>query len=212
MEKTNQHLDDLSQIRSIMERSTKFLSLSGWSGIFAGIFGLAGAIAAWFYLDGGAIYYDESFKLIKGERRLDPLTFMTINALITLVLALSSAFFFSWLKARKNGENIWTPALRSLIKQLALPLAVGGVLALILIYQQETTYIAAVTLIFYGLALFSAGRYTSYEIIYLGIADILLGLAAAIWQDLGIYFWAIGFGVFHIIYGLVLYTKYDLKK
>ena len=52
--------EDLQAIREIMERSSKFLSLSGLSGIFAGVCALIGAAIAWFIiLNPGHVTYDE---------------------------------------------------------------------------------------------------------------------------------------------------------
>lgn len=209
MEKSKKHLDDLNEIRNIMEKSTKFLSLSGWSGIVAGFFGLQGAIIAWLYLDGGAVMYDESFQILNGSSGISPRSFFLIDAGATLILALSSALFFSYIKAKKNGEKIWSPVVRRLLFHLAIPLLTGGLLALILIGQNQPGYVAAITLLFYGTALVNAGKYTNNEVIYLGLAEIALGLAAALWQGLGLYFWATGFGLFHILYGVVLYFRYD---
>jgi predicted lysophospholipase L1 biosynthesis ABC-type transport system permease subunit len=44
----NQHLEDIAEIRAMMERSTRFLSLSGLSGVFAGTFGLIASGLAYF--------------------------------------------------------------------------------------------------------------------------------------------------------------------
>jgi hypothetical protein len=43
----------------------------------------------------------------------------------------------------------------------------------------------------------------------LGICEIGLGLIASIYMGYGLLFWAVGFGVLHIIYGIVMYMKYE---
>ena len=211
METSKKHLEDISEIRQIMERSTKFLSLSGWSGIFAGLFALIGATAAYLYLGGGEIYYDEQFRLLSGDRALSPRVFLTLDALIVLSLALASALFFSFRKAKKQGEKFWSPVLKRLLFTILVPLSTGGILSLIMMWQNHVNLVAPLTLIFYGLALANAGRFVNKELVILGIAEIALGLAATVWQDLGLYFWALGFGLFHILYGATLYFKYDRK-
>ncbi|HMI66070.1 MAG TPA: hypothetical protein VK517_08550, partial [Cyclobacteriaceae bacterium] len=64
-------------------------------------------------------------------------------------------------------------------------------------------------LIFYGLALINASPNLYEEIRYLGYSEILLGLLCAVLPNYGLLFWAIGFGLFHILYGAVMYKKYD---
>lgn len=211
METSKKHLEDISEIRLIMERSTKFLSLSGWSGIFAGLFALIGATVAYFYLGNGEINYSEKFNLLSGVPSLSPRVFLTVDALIVLGLALTSALFFSFRKAKKQGERFWSPVLKRLLFTILVPLVSGGVLSLIMMWQNHINLVAPLTLIFYGLALTNAGRFVNKELLVLGFAEIILGLAATIWQELGLYFWAIGFGLFHIIYGATLYFKYERR-
>ncbi len=211
METSNKHLEDISEIRQIMERSTKFLSLSGWSGIFAGLFALAGAVVAYLYLGGGEIYYDDNFRLLEGERSLSPRVFLSLDAVIVLTLAIISTLFFSIRKATKAGEKFWSPVLKRMMFSLMIPLITGGILSIIMLWQNHVNLVAPLTLIFYGIALVNAGRFVNKELVILGLAEILLGLFATAWQDLGLYFWALGFGLFHIIYGATLYFKYDRK-
>jgi len=64
-------------------------------------------------------------------------------------------------------------------------------------------------LIFYGLALVDAGKFTYGEVFYLGILEIITGLVSAFFPSLGLFFWIFGFGVLHVIYGLVMYRKYE---
>lgn len=211
METSNKHLQDISEIRQIMERSTKFLSLSGWSGVFAGLFALIGAMAAYIYLGAGEIYYDEKFRLLAGERSITPMLFLMLDGLTVLILSLASALFFSYRKASMMGEKFWSPVLKRLLFSLLIPLSAGGLLTLVLMWQNHINLVAPLTLIFYGIALANAGRFVNKELVILGLAEIIIGLTATVWQDFGLYFWAVGFGLFHIIYGVTLYFKYDRK-
>ncbi len=211
MKKTEKHLHDLNEIRQIMERSTKFLSLSGWAGILAGILAILGTAAAFLYLDNRAISYETLLTLPQGDTASAPLSFLIADAMIVLVLALSGAVFFSYRKAKKSGEKIWSPVTKRLLFQLAVPLVTGGILVLILAGQRNVHLVAPFTLVFYGLALVNAGKYTTREIVWLGIAEITTGLAATGWSQHGLWFWGAGFGIYHIIYGITLYHKYDRK-
>lgn len=209
MKTSNKHLEDIAEIRQIMERSTKFLSLSGWSGVFAGLFAILGAIAAYIYLGGSEIYYDEKFILLEEEHDIAPRIFLLLDAIIVLVLSAASALFFSYRKAIKAGAKFWSPVLKRLLFTLMVPLISGGLLCLILIWQNHINLVAPLTLLFYGIALVNAGRFVNTELVIMGISEIILGLAAMIWQDHGLYFWAVGFGLLHMIYGITLYFKYD---
>lgn len=211
METSRKHLEDLNEIRQIMERSTKFLSLSGWSGIFAGLFAIIGVVVAYIYLDGGNIYYDENLRMLSGDRQISPRVFLVGDAIVVLILALFSAYYFSLRKAKRMGEKMWSPVTRRLLFHLAVPLVTGGLLSLVLIWQNNVNLVAPLTLVFYGIALVNAGKFTHREIIWLGLAQVVTGLAAAIWQEYGLYFWGIGFGLYHIIYGTALFLKYDRK-
>jgi hypothetical protein len=92
---------------------------------------------------------------------------------------------------------------------MATPLVTGGLLILILISRSYYGIITPATLIFYGLALVSASNFTFADVKYLGLLEIALGLIAACFPGYGLLFWAIGFGVLHIIYGSMMYLKYD---
>ena len=202
MNDKEKHLQDLAQIRSMMERSSRFLSLSGLSGIFAGIYALIGAFVAFKML--GLHIASTALKPyllrgnIQGPEDFD-LSFVFIPCVI-LIAALGTGYFFTWRNAQKHDQKIWTKTSWLMLVNLFIPLAVGGLFSLIMIYHQIYFLLAASTLIFYGLALINASKYTLDEIRYLGISEIVIGLLAAFFIDYGLLFWAIGFGVLHIFY------------
>ena len=196
-----------------MERSSRFLSLSGLSGVSAGIIALIGAAIAYYFLNFGRVNYDEHFFLLQPLAELDYelklLSKLVFLAIATFCCALGLALFFSWRKARKNNLSIWDHTTKRLLFHLSIPLIVGGMFSLILIDRNGETLLASATLIFYGLALVNAGKYTFGEVQYLGISEIVLGLLAGIITSFGLLFWTIGFGVLHIVYGLVMYYRYE---
>lgn len=190
--------EDLMAIRNMMERSSKFLSLSGLSGVFAGICALVGAAVAYFLI------------LNSGENSYDLLRlYLVIDAFVVLVVASLGAFYFSFRKSRKANQPIWTKSFRSLLGHLLIPLISGGIFAILLLARDNVQLIASVTLIFYGLSLVNAGKFTFGEIHYLGLTEIVLGFLAGIFVNHGLLFWAVGFGVMHIVYGIVMYYRYE---
>ncbi|MBN2862228.1 MAG: hypothetical protein JXN62_03635 [Bacteroidales bacterium] len=210
METNPTSAEELKTIRKIMEESTKFLSLSGLSGVFPGIFAIAGALAAWlliFRKDG--ISPDQYFNTAASTAMSSISWKMLIVALTVLSLSLATAFYFSVRKAKRTGVNFWTPVSRRMMINLFIPLVAGGIFALILIFQGHTGVIIPVLLIFYGLSLVNAGKFTYNEIFYLGILQIVTGLLCALFPAQGLFFWSLGFGVLHIVYGLFMYRKYE---
>jgi hypothetical protein len=204
MDKQTEHLENLSEIRSMMERSSRFISLSGLSGVFAGIFALAGATAAYLYLD-----LDFSAPAYQQITRKDIYTFLFTDAILVLVASVSVASVMSMRKAKQKGQKIWDATAKRLFINMMIPLVTGGLFCLIILYHGLVGLVAPATLIFYGLALVNASKYTLNDIRYLGICQILLGLMASVYIGYGLLFWAVGFGILHIVYGIVMYRKYE---
>ncbi len=200
--------DDLAQIRAIMERSTKFLSLSAWSSILAGIYALIGAGLAYRHIYySGKILYEPLQHNLFGPDTLP----LVIIAGGVLLLAVGTAIWQSYLKARKAGQRLWTAAARRTFINFAIPMIAGGIFVMVLYARGFYSLIAASTLLFYGLAMINAGNFTFSDIRTLGIWELVMGLLAAIFPGKGLLFWALGFGVLHIVYGMVLYWKYERK-
>lgn len=204
--------DQLTSIRSLMERSSKFISLSGLSGILAGIYALIGASIAYSMLytgTGSRTPYAEHHGIIK-DILLDTFVFrLMIVALIVLLASVASGVILSMRKAKRNGQQIWGATSRSLLFHMATPLISGGLLIFILLSRGFFGIVAPASLIFYGLALVGASNFTFKDVRYLGIFEIILGLVAGCLPGYGLLFWAIGFGLLHIIYGSIMYLKYD---
>ncbi len=187
----------------MMEKSTRFLSLSGLSGVMAGITAIAGAAFAWLYI--------LNTPLAIGFDCYHQMTIMLADAILVLLISLGFGVYFSAKKAKKSKQKLFNKVTLKTFYNLCVPLVTGGLFSLICLYRGDLVIIASVTLIFYGLALVNASKYTYDEIHYLGITEIVLGIGAAVFMHYGIIFWTIGFGVCHIIYGLIMYKKYDLK-
>jgi hypothetical protein len=208
MKNSETPLETLSEIRSLMERSSRFISLSGLSGVFAGFFALIGALVAYFYLE-----YDLSFQHSVYDANLsirtEKLIFILVDAGLVLVFALSFGAYFTYRKARKLGVAMMDKTAFRLAENLLIPLITGGIFCLVLIFRGQMALVAPSTLIFYGLALLNGSKYTLDDVRWLGIAEIVLGLIALVFVGYGLIFWAIGFGVLHIWYGTMMYLKYE---
>lgn len=202
---SQQHQEDLSHIRSMMERSSRFISLSGLSGVFAGFFALAGSLYVYqLFARNGIAYFDGLHKTYSYELVIE----LIFIAVVILLLALSSGVFFTLRKSKKFDLPIWTSATKKMVLNLAMLLLVGGVFCIALLYHHLYAFLAPVTLLFYGLALVNAGKYTFSDIRYLGACEIVLGCISLFYLGFGLVFWAIGFGILHILYGLIVFKKY----
>jgi general stress protein CsbA len=202
MEENKDYERDLASIRNIMERSAKFISLSGLSGVLAGVYALFAAVYAYQY-----IYWRELAEHLDGFTGTS--YHLIITAVITLVASLATGFWLSYQKAKRLGQSIWNSTSRKLIMNLLIPLAAGGVFVLMMLWYGYIGLVAPACLLFYGLALLNASQNLFTEIRYLAYCEIVLGLVATAYMGYGLFFWALGFGVLHIIYGALMYRKYD---
>lgn len=211
MSDTREHLQTLTEIRSLMERSSKFLSLSSLSGVSAGLIALAGAGAAYARLH--TDYFDglANVPVLNGAGRRAELSFLLTDAVLVLLLALGCGIFFTVRRARQQGHTVWNPTSRRLLWAMAGPLVAGGLFCLGLIYHGLIWLTFPATLIFYGLALLSGSKYTVRDVAYLGVLEVALGLLALVLTGYSLLMWAIGFGVLHIVYGLLMYVKYERR-
>jgi hypothetical protein len=207
MKKDTDYLQDIEEIRSLMEKSSKFISLSGWAGIFAGIFALMGSYIALTYLD----FNPQSLSVDTESNPFQQKQIFSVVqlALLVFLLAISFALFFTHRRAKRKDELLWTPTAKRLVMNMAVPLFTGGILILLFISKGFIGFVAPFSLLFYGLALFTISKFTFDEVKILGLIEILLGLISVYKVSLGLLFWAIGFGVVHIVYGIYVYFKYE---
>ncbi|UFK98817.1 hypothetical protein [Kaistella faecalis] len=204
MESKN-YQEDLSHIRSMMERSSRFISLSGLSGVFAGLVALLGAGYVYYILKREGIDYFEGKANLYSD---DLVSELMLAGFVILVLAILSGYIFTAKKSKEKNLKIWDQTTKRLLFNFAVPLVTGGLFCLGMVYHEMFVFIAPATLIFYGLALVSASKYTFTDIQNLGYCQIALGLLSLFFLGWGLVFWAIGFGALHIVYGLVMHKKY----
>ncbi|HQV53130.1 MAG: hypothetical protein IPF95_09680 [Flavobacteriales bacterium] len=213
MEKHDQ-LNDLAHIRGLMDRSTRFLSLSGISGVIAGVVALGGAALAQHHIAEALGSSRDVLTYGTGSEygQVDELLVTLItDAAMVLVIALSGAAWFTWRRAKRTGQNMWDASAKRLLWNMMIPLSAGGVFCLALFYYGLPGLVPPATLVFYGLALFNASKFTLDEVKWLGISELVLGIIALFWLQAGLMFWALGFGVLHIFYGGLMYLRYERK-
>lgn len=198
------YLKDLSEIKNLMHKSSKFMSLSGLSGIMAGIYALIGAAYAYWLVSSS----------VRGYLILDGKIFniILIDLFLIAFFTVATAIYLTTKKAKKNGETLFDKTAILAVTNFLIPLVTGGIYLLIILNQQKYGQTAALMLIFYGLALVNASKFTLSKIQYLGYVEIVLGLICAIIPGFGFWIWVIGFGIMHLVYGTFMYFKYDRKQ
>ena len=212
MDDAQKALKDLQDIKQIMEESTKFISLSGFSGVFSGIYALIGGgylLTTYQNVFNSRIYGGRTY--VEQGTETEMIINLMIVGVAMLVASFTTGIFLTVRKAKKRGESVFGKQSQQLLTALFIPLVAGGLFTLILMLNGYFELLAPATLIFYGLALINASKYTLHDIKYLGIVEIMLSLVCLFAGKLDILVWMFGFGVMHIIYGLIMYFKYERK-
>lgn len=209
-------LEELARIRGIMDRSQRFLSLSGLSGVAAGAVALATAFIAHAWLGSFGVPGDDPYSPLQAPGRDGALLWDRVGALLLLgvasaTIAIASAWWFTWRRARRTGQNMWDAVARRMMMHLAVPLVVGGVFCLALLAHGLPGLVAPATLVFYGMALVNASKFTLDEVRWLGMSQMSIGLFAAFFPGHGLLCWALGFGVLHIGYGTLMYLRHEQR-
>ena len=206
MNQEQDQLATLHEIRNIMDRSSRFISLSGLSGVAAGVSALIGAAVVKWYLVNHNIDYSQT---VGRNLTKEAIFYLLAVAALVFILALCSAIYFTARNARKNSHRVWDSKTERLLINLFIPLTAGGIFCAVLMYHDLPYLVTPAMLVFYGCALLNASKYTLSDIRYLGILEIILGLLAGFFVSYGLIAWTIGFGVLHIVYGILVYYKYE---
>lgn len=205
MKPKQQYEQDLESIRQTMERSIKVLSLSGLSGVLAGIYALAGTGIAYYLL-----YYPfNPYGLSPSVSEQSVITPLLITAVAVLLLSLATGVFMSFSKAKKLNVSLWNSTSKELVINLSVPLVSGGLFILVLLTGGYYELIVSASLLFYGIALVQGSRYTYNEMQIVGYGELILGILAAFFPAFSLLLWGAGFGVLHIIYGAIMHYRYD---
>jgi hypothetical protein len=204
MKEEQDYIQDITEIRSMMERTSKFLSLSGLAGVMAGIYALAGAYIAYKFYS-----FNPEQIISNNSNTVASQTEVIFLAILVLIMAIGTAIFLSYRKADKRSEKIWNSTSKRLLIDMAVPLLAGGILIIVLLSKGFIGLIAPISLLFYGLAIYNASKFTFNEMKFLGLIQIGLGLLSSYFIEYGLLFWALGFGVVHIVYGIYMHFRHD---
>lgn len=200
----------IAEIRSIMQRSTRFIALSGLSGVATGLVALAGAGIVYYKLQSDYNTFNVAYAfLLAGNNGAELFRFLLILCFLMIVAAVIVGIYFTTRSARQKGQPVWDNSARRLLINLAIPLMAGGIFCLLLFWHEAIGLILPAMILFYGMAMLHASKYSLDELRQLGMSEVALGLLAGFWSDYALVFWAIGFGIFPILYGIRMYNRYE---
>lgn len=192
--------ENLRVIRELMERSTRYSTFSGLSGICAGLFSILGCLVQRFWV----------LSLPASER----LVAFTINWTLVIALTIGADFFLTKRKAPLVGKTILSRLGRQMVVASAPGLLTGALLTLFLLQQGHMDQVYPVWMLSYGSAVCAVGLFSQKEVGRLGRAfltagalTLALGLLTALQPyiaSLGLFITALTFGGFHIAYGLIV--------
>lgn len=192
----------------MMEKSSKFLSLSGLSGVFADVIAIIGAAFAYFQI----LQEPSNADYIPHEAMFHKIIWLITDGSAVLLLSICFGIYFSWRKSVKKNLMPSGNLIKRTLYNLGIPLVAGGIFAFIFLLRSDIAMATSMTLVFYGLALINVSKYTIDEVHYLGLTEVILGILAAFLPEWNLLLWTVGFGICHILYGTIMYIKYDLKK
>ncbi|MBQ4805069.1 hypothetical protein J8L88_19550 [Aquimarina sp. MMG015] len=198
---TEDYLKDITEIKDMMNKSSRFFSLSGLSGILAGGYAIIGAAIAYYLVSISGIDY------VIAEGKI--FNYILIDLVAVALLSIITGIILSNRKAKQNNETLWNGTSKRLLTAFLIPLVTGGIFIIIKVYNHHYGLTGSLMLIFYGLALVNASKYTIGNVKYLGYAEIILGLVCSVFPNYGFWFWVLGFGIMHIVYGSLIYLKHD---
>lgn len=188
-------LQSVYEIKELMERSSKFVSLSGLTAILAGVYALVGAYIA--------------AQILACEPSWQDIVFL---ASVVLLLSIVTACVLSWWKSKKMGQKLFSKLTSRIAWNFSLPLLTGGLFCIALLVHGTYGLTSTVMLLFYGLSLVNVSKYTYSNVGWLGYAFLALGIIDSFVEGHGLLCWTIGFGGFHLLYGILFYLQYERNK
>lgn len=206
---TDAALENLSIIRSLMERAHLYRTVSAPAALVGGIIALvAAAWPVWHAADhnGAAAMSDTAYLTLW-------LAILGVASVVNTVLLAR--------EAGQRGQPFVSPRLRMALRAIVPPLLVGGVVGIGLIVCLHNLALAAfLWILCYGLALLATAGFSPRSLIRLGWAFVIAGLALflvwAVYRDIdllpsdqGVASLAMGltFGLMHVIYALTVFLS-----
>ncbi len=186
-----------------MQQNSTSFSSSGWSGILLGIYGLLAVYMVYTMTNS----YGDGFE---GFAAL-PIVLLEIGIIvltvITILISLITLRIRAKRRSKKNNRKLWSPFSKKLRFHTLIPLLFFIIVLVIIANKGYYSSITPLLLFLYGIFLLNLSRFSSGNLKYLSIAEIILAVVAYFIYDKEILFLGLGFGIFHIFYGLFTFGK-----
>jgi len=205
MEKHEEQLAAIQEMRKMMDQATRFKSISGISGMLAGILAIV-CVAIVSYLSNTNPVQAGALETILDSAN-DGMVLIAFG--ILFMLAVGIGIMLALRNARARGMSAWENAAKRLMFHLAIPVVVGGVFSILLYRIGYPLLVAPVTLLFYGMGLLQGSKFTLDAVRTVGLIQLALGLLATAFLTYGLLIWTLGFGLVHILFGFIIYVKYE---
>lgn len=181
-------MENLRFIRETMERSASFTAVSGWAGVAMGAVALAAAAVA--------------------RLQQDPRVWLAVW-LLAAAVSFAVAVGGMAVKSRSVGMPLFSGPGRKFASSFAPPIVVGGLLTVALFVAGEIRLLPGTWLLLYGAAVVTGGAHSVRVVPLMGAVFMATGavalLAPPAWADA---FMALGFGMLHVVFGLVIARKH----
>lgn len=203
----------LSDIRDMMSKSSRFQSVSGYSIVVVGLLAaVASLITAVFIGVENGFPCSEKLQHFAVMDTAVRTKSIAITGMVLFALSLLTVFFFAYIKSKRHQLRFaFDKRMGQMLLDFFIPLAVGGVLSIVLVMQQHYGLTSSIMLIFYGLALVNCSHYTYPVFRYLGYVELLLGIIDCFTMSHALLTWFLGFSVAHIVFGIVYILLFDRK-
>lgn len=202
----SEYIQQISDIRKIITERTKFKALSGISGILAGCYAIIGAWIAY------RIIYNSNdilYSKFKAGYYSNDIGLLFLVAFIVLVASIATGIFFSWKKAKESGEKLFNKVAWKILGHFSIFMLSALVLLIATYLNGYYTLLAPICLLFYGLSLIHVSSFINSEVFGLGLSIVAIGLISLFFPGYGLLCWTLGFGLMHMIYGFMMWYKYD---
>ena len=183
--------ENLRVIRALMERSTKFSTFSGLSGVCAGMASIIGCIITRLYIpDPGAF----------------PVQFLALWSTV-IVIAVGADYLLMKRRAAQVGKRVLSRLGKQMVIASVPGLGTGAIVTFYLLQHHLLGSVYPFWMLAYGLAVSATGLFSQREVSLLGVAFLIAGAACLFATGIGLPMMAVTFGGFHIVYGLAMSRK-----
>lgn len=183
--------ENLRVIRALMERSTKYSTFSGVSGVVAGLASIVGCIVT---------------RSLGPDPARFPAAFLVIWTAV-IIVAVGADFVLMKRRAARVGKHVISRLGKQMVMASAPGLGAGAVLTLYMLQHNMLGDIYPFWMLAYGIAVAATGLFSQREVSILGAAFLITGAATLFAPGIGLEMMAATFGGFHIVYGLAMSRK-----